>query len=379
MQTAIPLSLYIHFPWCEKKCPYCDFNSHEVKQDGIPETAYIAALIQDLEQQLPDVWRRRVMSIFIGGGTPSLISANGLDSLLTQIRARIDLSPNAEITMEVNPSSAENEKLEQFRQAGVNRLSIGIQSFQDKFLQRLGRIHSSDMAIAAIEKARQAGFENINIDLMFALPGQTLADSQADIVTALAQQTPHLSYYHLSIEPNTYFYHHPPEQPDSDAAADIHFDGLQTLLKNGFKHYEISALAKHGHQCRHNLNYWLFGDYLGIGAGAHQKITNQQQQQIVRRSKLRHPNDYLQKENKLSTEIILSQQDQIAEFMLNSLRLRTGFEKQIFNERTFVNIDAIEPIIAQAMQLGLLQDTGDKLIPSEHGFRFYNDLASLFV
>ena len=289
-----PLSLYLHIPWCVRKCPYCDFNSHEEK-NGIPEKAYVAALISDLEQELPDIWGRQVHSIFIGGGTPSLFSAEALDELLSGIRARFSLQPNTEITLEANPGTVEAGKFHEFRTLGINRLSIGVQSFNDDALQRIGRIHGRKEALRAAEQAHDAGFDNFNFDLMFGLPQQNLDQAVEDINTAIDLEPTHISHYQLTLEPNTLFHHKPPVLPEDDLRWTMQEQCHEKLAEAGYGHYEVSAFAKPNRQCQHNLNYWQFGDYLGIGAGAHGKISNAQFQTITRRSKLRHPEEFLQK------------------------------------------------------------------------------------
>ena len=287
-----PLSLYIHIPWCMRKCPYCDFNSHEVREK-IPETKYIRALTDDLEQDLPSVWGRTIETIFIGGGTPSLFSADAISQLLSDIRARIPLKPDAEITLEANPGTVDQERFKGFREAGINRLSIGVQSFQANLLRKIGRIHDDLEARVAIDAAQRAGFDNVNLDLMFGLPGQTTDQALADLQTAMALQPAHISWYELTIEPNTWFHRHPPEQPDDNLLLTMQEAGRELLEKGGYTRYEVSAFSQTGKQCRHNLNYWKFGDYLGIGAGAHAKITDAASCTIARTSKIKHPRAYL--------------------------------------------------------------------------------------
>ncbi|MEW5755041.1 MAG: radical SAM family heme chaperone HemW, partial [Pseudomonadota bacterium] len=318
-----PLSLYVHIPWCVRKCPYCDFNSHEGRQ-AIPEQRYIDALLLDLEQDLPRIWGRKVISIFIGGGTPSLFSPEAIDRLLSGIRARLALIPEAEITLEANPGTVEAGKFAEFRAAGINRLSIGIQSFSDYSLQQLGRIHGRKEALAAAEMAHEAGFDNFNLDLMFGLPGQTLKDAGDDVATAIALEPSHLSYYQLTLEPNTYFHAKPPTLPNEDLIWAIQEQGQTALAEAGFGQYEVSAYARgEARRCRHNLNYWQFGDYLGIGAGAHAKITEGARQSITRYWKLKQPEAYLEAANAVAFsggEKELARKDVGIEFMMNALR-----------------------------------------------------------
>jgi oxygen-independent coproporphyrinogen-3 oxidase len=375
-----PLSLYVHFPWCVRKCPYCDFNSHELKS-GIPEAAYVEALLADLEEELPLVWGRKVITLFIGGGTPSLLSPEALDRLLAGIRARIPLSPDAEITLEANPGTAEQQRFAEFRSVGVNRLSIGVQSFNDDQLRRLGRIHGRREAIAAAEMAHRAGFTNFNLDLMFALPDQSLAQAREDVATAIALEPTHLSYYQLTLEPNTPFHHHPPVLPDDEVMWSIHQQGQQQLAAAGYGQYEVSAYAKQGWQCRHNLNYWQFGDYLGIGAGAHGKITDPQQQRYVRRWKLRHPQEYLNAtgEARLAGQSQADEKEAAFEFMLNALRLAGGFADTLFGERAGLPLAAIDAPLRKAMSLGLLERQEETIRPTPLGYNHLNTLLEMFL
>ncbi|MCB1952205.1 MAG: oxygen-independent coproporphyrinogen III oxidase-like protein [Rhodocyclaceae bacterium] len=375
-----PLSLYIHFPWCVRKCPYCDFNSHAVHQDGIPESAYVDALIADLEAALPDVWGRRVLSIFIGGGTPSLISAEGLDRLLTAVRMLLPLDPMAEITLEANPGTVEAERFAGYRAAGVNRLSLGIQSFEDRYLRALGRIHAGAEAHKAAELAL-THFESVNFDLMYALPGQSMAHLAADLRTAIALAPQHLSCYHLTLEPNTPFHHNPPARlPDGDVAADMQ-QMVETLLADaGYQHYETSAFAQPGKRCRHNLNYWTFGDYLGIGAGAHSKLSSHTG--IVRQMRHKHPGAYLAAHGHgdfVQTEQGLSVADLPFEFMMNGLRLIDGIPADLMEARTGIALDVIEAKVIAARDRGLLEVAGDTLRPTLQGQRFLNDLLEMFL
>lgn len=376
-----PLSLYIHLPWCIKKCPYCDFNSHESKT-GLPETDYLAALLRDLDAQLPSVWGRAIHSIFIGGGTPSLFSPDSINRLLSDLRARLNLHPDLEITMEANPGTAEQEKFSGFREAGVNRLSIGVQSFNNAHLKNLGRIHSANEAIKAVEMAHKAGFENLNIDLMYGLPGQTTGQATGDIQCALALAPTHISFYQLTIEPNTYFHHAPPLLPDDEQVHSIETACRERLSEAGFERYEISAYALDDRQCRHNMNYWLFGDYLGIGAGAHGKRTDPQAQQIIRTRRVRNPRDYLNAEN---AQQLLAGEDRPTlaetqfEYMLNALRLIEGFSTDEFSTRTGAPLSHIEPILQDAEQKGLIEWGLKHIKPTNTGLQYLNDLTAMFL
>ena len=370
-----PLSLYVHVPWCVRKCPYCDFNSHEAK-GGIPEDTYVEALIADLESALPQVWGRPVVSVFFGGGTPSLLSGAAVDRLLAAFRARLPLAPDAEITLEANPGTAEAEKFAAFREAGVNRLSIGIQSFDDAKLAALGRIHAADEARRAIDFA-QRHFERINLDLMYALPRQTLAEAQRDIQAAIAFGTTHVSAYHLTLEPNTAFHHSPPPVPDDDVAADMQQAVEEALAGAGFEHYETSAFAKPGARCRHNLNYWTFGDYLGIGAGAHAKISFPDR--IVRESRRRHPSEYLHAADRRLEEREVTSAELPFEFMMNALRLTEGVETRLFEERTGISLAAVQAPLLAAQREGLLSVDARRLAPTAKGRRFLNRLLGFFL
>jgi oxygen-independent coproporphyrinogen-3 oxidase len=384
-----PLALYVHLPWCVRKCPYCDFNSYELRRaaGGAParsldpdlERRYIAALLADLDAALPGVWGRVVHTVFFGGGTPSLLSAAGLDALLAGIRARLDLTADAEITLEANPGTFEAEKFAAYRALGVNRLSIGIQSFQPGQLAALGRIHDAAEAYRAVESAH-ASFDNFNLDLMYALPGQTLAEAQADIDRAIALAPPHLSAYHLTIEPNTYFHRFPPPLPDDDLSASMQESIEQRLAAAGFGRYEVSAFAHAGRECRHNLNYWRFGDYLGIGAGAHGKLSFAQR--IVRQMRWRNPRDYMDKA--LAGQAVQATQEVAAhdlpfEFMMNALRLTAGFPVSMFQERAGLAFAALSPTLRRAETLGLLQFDRQHVAPTPRGQRFLNDLLQLFL
>lgn len=375
-----PLALYVHWPWCIKKCPYCDFNSHETGH--LDEAAYLSALIADLEAALPSIWNRPVMSIFIGGGTPSLMSGETVDALLAAIRMRVPLHPDAEITLEANPGTVETEKFAAFRAAGINRLSLGIQSFDDAKLHALGRIHSGADAQRAIDIAL-THFERVNLDLMYALPQQTLTEAEADITQALrwAQRgVSHLSVYHLTLEPNTAFHHTPPTLPDDDLAADMQEMVETRLAAAGFAHYETSAFAKPGQQCAHNLNYWTFGDYLGIGAGAHSKLSNHER--IWREARHRHPRDYLaatKSSSFISTQNDISATDLPGEFMMNALRLSAGFPLSLYGERTGLPLATIEESALAGRREGLLETESGVMRPTPKGRRFLNRLLALFL
>ncbi|TDY04055.1 radical SAM family heme chaperone HemW [Thiohalophilus thiocyanatoxydans] len=373
-----PLSLYIHFPWCTRKCPYCDFNSHALN-DELPERAYIDALLRDLEQDLPLIWGRKVNTIFMGGGTPSLFSPESLEYLLSQLRARLALAADIEITLEANPDSSEAAKFAEFRAAGINRLSIGIQSFDADQLQKLGRIHDRQQAFAAAEAAHAAGFDNFNLDLMFALPDQTLDQALADLHNAIALEPTHLSHYQLTIEPNTWFYHHPPPLPDDDLAWEMQSRCQAVLGEHGYAQYEVSAYARPDRQCRHNRNYWEFGDYLGIGAGAHDKLSDAAAGRIVRRSKQRNPRDYLQDGNFVQSEQVPDETDVLFEFMLNALRLNDGFELALFEHHTGLSRDVLQAPLQQAVADGLIEQAGDHIKSSMRGQQYLNDLIARFL
>ena len=373
-----PLALYVHWPWCVKKCPYCDFNSHESRSE-VDEAAYLAALIADLEAALPQVWNRPVSSIFIGGGTPSLMRAATVEALLAAIRMRVPLHPGAEITLEANPGTAEAEKFAAFRAAGVNRLSVGVQSFDDAKLVALGRIHDSVEARRAIDMALTY-FERVNIDLMYGLPGQTLAGAASDITTAVGAGVSHISAYHLTLEPNTAFHHAPPRLPDEDLAADMQDRVEADLAAAGFEHYETSAFARPGERCRHNLNYWNFGDYLGIGAGAHGKLSNHET--IWREARHRNPRSYLEGAARgefISTCQDVARADLPGEFMMNALRLSDGFPLPLFTERTGLPFAAIQASALAARREGLLEIADGFMRPTPQGRRFLNRLLAGFL
>ncbi len=377
--TALPpLALYIHFPWCVRKCPYCDFNSHEAR-GAFPEKEYLDAVRLDLEQSLPLIWGRKIYTVFIGGGTPSLMSAEGLDRLMSDVRTLLPLDGNAEITMEANPGTFEAEKFRSYRASGINRLSIGIQSFNADHLKALGRIHDDREAMRAVEIAH-ANFDNFNLDLMYALPGQTLAQARHDLDTALAFKPPHLSLYHLTMEPNTVFAKYPPQLPDDDASADMQDMIAEVTATAGFEHYEVSAYAQPGKRGRHNVNYWEFGDYLGIGAGAHSKISFPHR--VLRQARFKQPQSFIEAANKgnaIQEEHEIPRADMGFEFMLNTLRLTGGFSPNLFGERTGVPINAIDKKLNEAEAKGLLYRDHQLIRPTALGQRFLNDLQEMFL
>jgi putative oxygen-independent coproporphyrinogen III oxidase len=373
-----PLALYIHVPWCVRKCPYCDFNSHEMKGD-IPEAAYIDALLADLEQELPAVWGRPLVSVFIGGGTPSLLSPEAVDRLLSGVRARLRLPPDAEITLEANPGTVETGRFSEFRAAGINRLSIGVQSFDDDLLQGLGRIHGRREAIRAAEAAHGAGFDNFNLDLMFGLPGQSLAQGREDVATAIALEPAHVSYYQLTLEPNTAFGYRPPVLPDEELIIQMHQAGQAQLAAIGYAQYEVSAYARAGRQCSHNLNYWQYGDYLGIGAGAHGKVTDAVAGRIERYAKMRHPRDYLTGTERVHSRSVVARSEVGFEFMMNALRLREGFATELFTQRTGLALTAVTRPLEDAERRGLIEWTPQRVCPTERGYDFLNDLLQMFL
>ena len=380
LQAPPPLALYVHLPWCVRKCPYCDFNSH-AQRGEIPEQRYLQALTRDLEQSLPQVWGREVTSIFIGGGTPSLFSGAAIDQLLVTMRTLLRVSPLAEITLEANPGTFEAERFEAYRDAGVNRLSLGIQSFNPQHLRALGRIHDADEARAAAAAALEL-FDAVNLDLMYALPEQTLDEARQDLATAIGLGPAHISAYHLTLEPNTPFAAQPPSLPDDDAAADMQLMAEATLTAAGYEHYETSAFARPGQRCRHNLNYWYFGDYLGLGAGAHGKLSSHDR--IERQARSKHPQAYM---DAILGEAgpawfetrKLTRDDRIFEFMMNALRLTEGFEPRLFEARTGLPLLLAEPALRAAEQRGLLLRTADNIRPSEQGRHFLNELLQMFL
>jgi len=402
LQALPPLALYVHLPWCVRKCPYCDFNSHEPGRGAMPiampgtgassgaspaspalpselEAEYVRALVQDLESALPEVWGRRAHSVFFGGGTPSLFSAESIDALLSAFRARLALAPGCEVTLEANPGTFEAAKFRGYRDAGVNRLSIGVQSFDPGALRALGRIHGAQEARRAIDIAR-ASFENVNLDLMYALPEQTLERASADVDEAIAARAAHLSFYHLTLEPNTVFHRRPPPLPDDDSAALIQDLIAERLAAAGYVNYETSAWALPGRECRHNLNYWSFGDYVGIGAGAHSKVSFPER--VVRSMRVKQPREYLKRASAgqaVQESRELSRADLVFEFMMNALRLAEGFAVSSFVERTGLQIAAAEKPLARAEQRGLIERDAERIRPTALGRRFLNDLLELFL
>ena len=374
-----PLALYVHLPWCLKKCPYCDFNSHEMRQADVPQQRYLDSLLADLDAALPLVWGRIVHSIFLGGGTPSLFSPDAIDRLLGDLRARLRLSADCEITLEANPGTFETERFKAYRGAGVTRLSVGVQSFNDENLKTLGRVHNAAQAHAAVEEAALA-FDTFNLDLMYALPGQTLQTFGQDLQTALALNPPHLSIYHLTIEPNTWFAKFPPKLPEDDVAYEMLDLVTERTGHQGLQRYEVSAYARDGHRCFHNLNYWQFGDYLGIGAGAHSKISFAHR--IHRQVRFRDPRLYMEKAlvgRALAQDHEIARNDLPFEFMLNALRLRHGFALADFYERTGLSITAIQNALEQAEKKGLIERDFARVKPTVRGFDFLNDLQELFL
>lgn len=375
-----PLSVYVHLPWCLKKCPYCDFNSHEMSSTELPESAYLDAVCADIEASLPLVWGRQVHSVFMGGGTPSLFSSQGIARLISDLRARLNMVPDCEITLEANPGTFEKDRFHAFRQAGVNRLSVGVQSFNDQHLQALGRVHNADQAFAAVEEAAKA-FDTFNIDLMYALPSQTMAQLDADVRRALSLKPPHLSIYHLTIEPNTFFAKHPPSDlPVEDTAYDMLDHITRTTQAQALQRYEVSAYAQAGHRCWHNTNYWQFGDYLGVGAGAHSKISFAHR--VMRMVRYRDPKLYMQKamtEGAVTSVEEISRAQLPFEFMLNALRLKDGVDVQSFLDRTGLPLSAIDAALDNAVALGLLERDMRQVRPTERGFDLLNDLQALFL
>jgi putative oxygen-independent coproporphyrinogen III oxidase len=374
-----PLSLYVHLPWCIKKCPYCDFNSHEMRQQDLPEQRYLDALVADLEAALPLIWGRSVQSIFIGGGTPSLFSPAAIDRLLADIRARLKLAGNCEITLEANPGTFEKDRFRAFRDAGVTRLSVGVQSFNDEHLKRIGRVHDSAQAMAALEEAARS-FDTWNLDLMYALPGQTLEGLERELEQALAFQPPHLSIYHLTIEPNTYFAKYPPQVPEEDTAYAMLDLITERTAAVGLQRYEVSAYARTGEHSRHNLNYWQFGDYLGIGAGAHGKLSFAHR--VVRQVRIREPRLYMERAlagDAIAKEEEVARADLPFEFMLNALRLRQGFALSEFFERTGQSLTTVQKALDEAERKGWITRDLQRVLPTERGFDFLSDLQALFL
>ncbi len=373
-----PLSLYIHIPWCVKKCPYCDFNSHESRQD-IPEREYVDALIADLEQATPSVWGRKIRSVFFGGGTPSLFSAQAIDRILSHVRMLTPLEYGAEITLEANPGTVDVAHFQGYRDAGVNRVSLGIQSFNGRYLQALGRIHDEAQAVAAAELALRT-FDSVNLDVMYALPGQSLEHALADAQRACSLQPAHLSFYHLTLEPNTPFHRTPPSLPDDDTSASMQ-EAIEALLaEHGYQHYETSGFAQPGRRCKHNLNYWTFGDYLGIGAGAHSKLSFHDK--IVRQTRHKHPKRYLEQAplgQAIDREWQIPHDELGFEFMMNTLRLTEGFDPALYQQRTGQSLQSLESIVQAASKRGLLERQQDIIRPTLLGQRFLNELLEMFL
>ena len=383
-----PLSLYIHLPWCIKKCPYCDFNSHAVDKEAFTdfnqENVYVDALISDLGSELPRIWGRPIVSIFIGGGTPSLFSAEAIDHLMAALRSMLTFYHNTEVTMEANPGSAEAARFKAYRASGINRLSIGVQSFDDKKLKALGRVHNSTEAFNAVAMAKDAGFDEINVDVMFGLPDQSIDEALSDLEIAMKLQPTHLSWYQLTIEPNTVFYSKPPVLPPDDLLWDMQQQGQAYLSDNGFNQYEISAYARkrENHQCQHNRNYWQFGDYLGIGAGAHGKLTHVAEGKIERYARHRIPQSYMDKVARTCaiTETRSLTRDELPlEFMMNSLRLNEGFHPSLFNERTGLLLNSIQKQLQIAEEKSLIEWDLNKIKPTKTGHRYLNDLIEIFM
>ena len=374
-----PLSLYIHIPWCVRKCPYCDFNSHQADH-AVPEQHYVATLLRDLEQELELVQGRALHSVFFGGGTPSLFSGAAISSILEGVSRRIPLKTDAEVTLEANPGTVEAEKFHAFVEAGVNRISLGVQSFNDDQLQALGRIHDSEQAVSAIELAQGVGLASFNIDLMHGLPGQNIADARADLQRAASYRPPHISWYQLTIEPNTRFYKNPPRLPPESVLADIQDQGEAILGTEGYRQYEVSAFARSGYRCHHNLNYWQFGDYLGIGAGAHSKLTDLSQSQVLRFSRTRLPADYLAQRSGdfRVSERALTPQDLVAEYMMNALRLQEGFELRDFTARTGLATEVLNQPLQSLLQKELLQLDQSRVSATALGRRYLDTVVAEF-
>lgn len=379
-----PLSLYIHMPWCVKKCPYCDFNSHTLKNE-LPEDKYVETLLRDLELSLPNIWGRPIQTIFIGGGTPSLFSHRAIDKLLTRIRSLTNLSPFAEITMEANPGTVDNSYIAEYAKTGINRISLGVQSFNDKYLKILGRIHDKNQAIKAIDLAKQY-FNKVNIDLMYGLPGQSIEEAENDVRAAILLEPQHLSCYNLTIEKNTEFWLNPPaNMPDTDLCYEMEDMIISRLSENGYNRYEVSAYARDGYECNHNINYWQFGDYLGIGAGAHSKISFHDK--IIRQVRQKRPQDYIEavKKSDLMNNVhiiedkIISEDELPFEFMLNALRLKAGFYTTLFVERTGLGLNKILTNLNVAQQKNLLDLKMGRVVPTKKGYSFLNDLMMMFL
>ncbi len=372
-----PLGLYVHLPWCVRKCPYCDFNSHQLRGE-IPSKEYSKALIEDLEQGLSLVWGRPVSSVYFGGGTPSLFSAAEIDQMISAFRARLVFSPEVEITLEANPGTIERDSFSAYRDAGVTRISLGVQSFDDDCLKRIGRIHGSDEIFTSLESLHRAGLDNFNIDLMFGLPGQSQAQAVNDISQAIDAGAAHISHYQLTMEPNTAFAANPPDLPPEDDCWDMQSVAAEMMQENGYEQYEISAWSKQGRSCAHNLNYWRYGDFLGIGAGAHGKLTDAGAGTIRRLSKQRHPRKYLSGEY-MDQDQLIEGNERIFEYFLNQLRLREGILPEDFSARTGLSWSHAEKAVAKAIEKGLLEDRGGRLCHTETGWRFVNDIQAMFL
>jgi putative oxygen-independent coproporphyrinogen III oxidase len=380
MLTAPPLALYVHLPWCVRKCPYCDFNSHAAPET-LPQREYVAALLEDLEQDLELVAGRSLISIFFGGGTPSLFAPETIERFLAGVRARIACNADLEVTLEANPGTIEHGRFAGYKAAGVTRVSLGAQTFNDRHLRLLGRIHGADDVRRAVDELTAAGIANFNLDLMYALPEQSLAEALEDIHAAIALQPAHMSHYQLTLEPGTVFYHRPPPLPDEDVCWDMQLACQEALAVHGYAQYETSAYAREGRQCRHNLNYWSFGDYVGIGAGAHGKLTDVKQGHVIRTVRQRQPREYLRQPGagRVSARDVVASADLPFEFMLNALRLRAGFSIADFEARTGLAIGQIQGRLDEAQGRGLLERKGDRWLPTELGRRFLNDLQAMFL
>ncbi len=380
LAPGIPLSLYVHLPWCVEKCPYCDFNSHQITPE-FDEQRYVQALFQDVEQELAKIWGRTVESIFIGGGTPSLFSGSAVDELISGIRSRLMLRADIEITMESNPGTADASNYKAYRKAGVNRLSIGIQSFNNQQLKKLGRIHDADQASDAFHLARKAGFKRINLDLMYALPNQSIADAMDDLDRAIALEPEHISWYQLTIEPNTVFNRNPPKHlADDDLIWEIQQAGVKKLQQAGYVQYEVSAWSKIGEECEHNLNYWQFGDYLGIGAGAHGKITDLSTDEVYRTQRKKQPSHWLTSAiDTIAATTVIEKHDLALEFMMNAMRLNSGVQSQLFSERTGLPINKIIKSLQTAKSQKLMEQQITVLRPTQMGLNYLNDLLGLFM
>ncbi len=379
--TVPPLGLYIHLPWCVRKCPYCDFNSHAASGE-LPEQNYVHAVLRDLDQDLAEIPDRRLDSLFFGGGTPSLFSPDAIHTLIDSIKTRIPCSPEMEVTLEANPGTVEKNKFRAFKEAGVNRLSIGVQSFQPAQLKALGRIHTGAEAIYAAEEAHNAGLDNFNLDLMYGLPGQTAQDAAGDVLGAIALEPAHISYYQLTIEAHTLFSKFPPQLPLEDLIWDIQSESQSILAHHGYRQYEISAYAKPGFECRHNLNYWTFGDYLGVGAGAHAKITDAESGNMYRTSKTRHPERYMQTAGtpaNVSTRSDIPKQERVVEYLMNALRLNSGFKKTEFVARTGLELSNLEPELTECVNENLLEQTKTHIRCTDKGRNFLDVILPRFV